>query len=136
MPVTLVPPLKSRTAPSLAAHAAAIASELRDVASDHIELVVLEAHQAGVRLAKLLGGAVVAGILIVTAWLTMVASAIVFAAGQGISWVTALLIAAGVNIVLAAGLAYWIRTLTKDQLFAATLRQLRRDREDISGIVP
>ena len=43
------------------------------------------------------------------------------------SWVTALLIAAGVNVVLAAGLAYWIRTLTTDQLFAATLRQLRRD---------
>jgi len=136
MPLTLVPPLKPRTAPSLAARAAAIASELRNVASDHIELVVLEAHQAGVRLAKLLGGAVVAAILAVTAWLTIVASGIVFAAGQGMSWVTALLIAAGVNIVLAAGLAYWIRTLTTDQLFAATLRQLRRDREDISGIAP
>jgi uncharacterized membrane protein YqjE len=135
MPLTLVPPLKLRTAPSLAAHAAAIASELRSVASDHLELVVLEAHQAGVRLGKFLGGAVVASILVVTAWLAIVASGIVYAAGQGMSWVTALLIAAGINIVLAAGLAYWIRTLMTDQVFAATLRQLRRDRE-ISGTAP
>jgi uncharacterized membrane protein YqjE len=132
MPLTLVPPLKLRTTPSLAAHAAAIASELRSVASDHLELVVLEAHQAGVRLAKLLGGAVVAAILVVSGWLAIVASGIVYAAGQGVSWVAALLIAAAANIVLAAVLAYWIRTLTKDQLFAATLRQLRRD-GDISG---
>jgi hypothetical protein len=78
---------------------------------------------------------VVAAILVVSGWLAIVASGIVYAAGQGVSWVAALLIAAAANIVLAAVLAYWIRTLTKDQLFAATLRQLRKD-GDISGTAP
>jgi len=133
MPVTLVPP--PRTTPSLAAHAATIASDLRSVVGDHLELAILEAQQAGVRLAKLLGGAVVAAILVVSGWLAVVASGIVWAAGQGMSWVTALLIAAGANVVLAAVVAYWIRTLTTEQLFTATLRQLRRD-GDMSGIAP
>ena len=135
MPLTLVPPVEVRNTPSLAAHAAAIAGELRNVASDHLELVVLEAHQAGVRLAKLLGAAVVAAILVVSGWLAIVASGIVYAAGQGVSWATSLLIAAGANIVVAAILAYWIRTLTTEQLFAATLRQLRGD-GDIPGTTP
>ena len=135
MPVTLVSPPKLRITPSLAAHAATIASDLRSVVGDHLELAVLEVQQAGVRLAKLLGGAVVAAILVVSGWLAVVASGIVWAAGQGVSWVTALLIAAGANIVLAAVLAYWIRTLTTEQLFTATLRQLRRD-GDMSGIAP
>jgi uncharacterized membrane protein YqjE len=135
MPVTLVSPPKLRSAPSLAAHAATIASDLRSVVGDHLELAVLEAQQAGVRLAKLLGGAVVAAILVVSGWLAVVASGIVWAAGQGMSWVTALLIAAGANVVLAAILAHWIRTLTTEHLFTATLRQLRRD-GDMSGIAP
>lgn len=136
MPVTLVSPPKARTSPSLTERAATIAGELRNFVSDHLELAVLEAHQAGVRLAKLLGGAVVAAILVVSGWLAIVASGIVWAAGQGVSWVTALVIAAGGNFVLAAVMAFWIRKLTTNQqLFAATLRQLRRDSE-MSELAP
>jgi hypothetical protein len=52
MPLTLVKTPEVRTTSSLAAHVKAIAGELRKVASDHLELAVLEAHQAGVRLAN------------------------------------------------------------------------------------
>ena len=118
--------------PSLAARAGNLLRDFREIASDHLELAVLEAQQAGVGLAKMLFAAVVIAILLVTAWLALVAGTIVWATGAGVSWVGALIVAAVINIVAGGALALWVRGQIGELLFAATLRQLRGDKETIS----
>ena len=46
---------------------------------------------------------------------------------QGANWALAVLIAALVNIAVAVALAFWAKKQLPDLLFAATLRQLRKD---------
>ena len=116
---------------SLATRVGNLARDFREIASDHVELAVLEAQQAGIGLAKILCGAVVISILLVTAWLALVASAIVWATSEGVSWTGALVIAAIVNIVAGGGLALWMKSQVGELLFSATLRQLRDDRSTI-----
>lgn len=124
MPATL-----SEQRPLLFTRAATIAADLRGLVCDHLELAVLEAHRAGNDLARLVGGAVVVATLCATAWLSLVAGGIVWAASAGISWAMALAIAACINLAAAGILALRIRALTRTVPFAATLRQLRRDAE-------
>ena len=49
----------------------------------------------------------------------------VFMLGQGASWVTALIVAAVVNLAGAGALAWWMFALIKELPFTALLRQLR-----------
>ena len=102
---------------------------MRDVGGlvrDHLELAALDAHRAAIGLTKVLTAAVVVSILVVTAWLSFVASGIVWATDAGISWPVALVIAGALNLVLAAGLVFWIRGQKDELAFSATLRQVRR----------
>jgi hypothetical protein len=59
--------------------------------------------------------------------MALVAAAVVWAVGAGANWGLAILIAALVNIGIAVGLAFWAKSQVPDLLFAATLRQLRKD---------
>lgn len=119
------------TVSALAARVGTLARDFREIASDHLELAVLEAQQAGIGLAKMLCGAVVISILLVTAWLALVASAIVWATSEGVSWTGALIIAAVINIVAGAALALWMKSQVGELMFSATLRQLRSDKNTI-----
>jgi uncharacterized membrane protein YqjE len=119
------------TMPSLATRISNLARDVREIAADHVELAVLEAQQAGIGLAKILCGAVVISILLVTAWLALVASAIVWATSEGVSWTGALIIAAVINIVAGAILAFWMKSQVGELLFSATLRQLRGDKDTV-----
>ncbi len=122
--------------PSLTSRAVALLRDAGELASDHLELATLEAQRAAIVLTKILCGAVVISILIVSAWLALMAGGIVWATAEGISWSGALLLAAGLNLLVAAAIAYWIRRNTGELLFSATLRQLRlttqRDREELT----
>lgn len=71
--------------------------------------------------------AVVISVLWVSAWLALVAGAIVWATSAGVPWAGALAIAAIVNVIAGAALAMWMRKQAGELLFAATLRQIRRD---------
>ena len=73
---------------------------------------------------------IIISILIVSAWMGLVAAAVVWAIGEGANWGLAILIAALVNIAVAVGLAFWAKSQIPDLLFAATLRQLRKDVPD------
>ena len=84
---------------------------------------------------EVLTAAVVISILVVTAWLTFVASAIVWATDAGVSWPVALLVAGVVNLALAGGLVFWIKGQEDEFAFAATLRQLRRTAEEAKSEV-
>ena len=66
-------------------------------------------------------------VLVVTTWMALVAGGVVFMLGQGASWVTALLVAAALNVVGAGLLGWWMLALIKEMPFTALLRQLRGD---------
>src|SRR5262245_26171020 len=100
-------------------------SELKALATDYAQLAVLDARRAAVRLAWLLACVLIAAVLVVTAWMGGVAAGIVWMLGEGVSWITALAIAAFLNIVGAGALVWWMRHLLTDLPFQALLRQLR-----------
>ena len=124
-----------KTAPSLAHRITALVRDAGYLVRDHLELAALDAHKAAVGLTKLLTAAVIISILVVTAWITFVASAIVWAADQGISWPVALVIAGVTNLIVAAGLGFWARSQVGEIAFAATLRQIRRTAEEAKSEV-
>ena len=114
-------------APSLALRARALVRDVRDLFCDHLELAALEARRAGAGFAKMVCAAVVISILLVSAWLALVAGAIVWVTSAGVPWPGALAIAALVNVVAGVAIALWMRRQAHELMFAATLRQLRRD---------
>jgi uncharacterized membrane protein YqjE len=102
---------------------------------DHALLALLEVQRASLGLVKIIGAAVVISVLIVAAWMGLVAAGIVWAVGAGASWGVAIVVAAVVNLVAAAALAFWIKAQVPELLFAATLRQLRGEppADDVSS---
>jgi len=123
-------PTARRAAPSLGEVVARLIGEARQLVADYAELTVLDARRAAIRLAWILGCVLVAAVLIVTSWMGFVAAAIVFAWGHGASWPIALAVAAALNVIAAAVLAWFTLKLAKELPFTALLRQLRgRDPE-------
>jgi uncharacterized membrane protein YqjE len=119
--------VQQRRQPGLGELVGGLLGESRSLVADYAELAVLDARRAAIRLAWLLGSVLVAAVLIVTTWMALVAAAVVFMLGQGASWVTALIVAAVVNLVGAGGLGWWMLALIKELPFTALLRQLRGD---------
>ena len=100
---------------------------LKGLVQDHALLAVLEVQRAGISLVKMVAAGIIISILVVSAWMGLVAAAVMWAIGEGANWALAILIAALVNIAVAVGLAFWAKKQIPDLLFAATLRQLRKD---------
>jgi hypothetical protein len=117
----------ARRAPGLGELVGRLLAEARSLASDYAELAVLDARRAAMRLAWLLAAVLVGAVLIVTTWMALVAAGVVFMLGHGASWVTALVVAAVLNLVGAGMLAWWTLALIKELPFTALLRQLRGD---------
>ena len=114
-------------APGLGEVIGRLLGESRSLVADYAELAVLDARRAAIRLAWLLGAVLIAAVLVVTTWMALVAAGVVFMLGQGASWVTALIVAAVLNIVGAGALGWWMFALIKELPFTALLRQLRGD---------
>ena len=108
-------------------------TNLKALVQDHALLAVLEVQRAGISLVKMIIAGIVISILVVSAWMAIVAAIIGFAIGQGANWALAILIAALVNIAIAVGLALWAKKQLPDLLFAATVRQLRKDVPAMEG---
>jgi len=124
-----------KPAPSLTHRISALVRDTGHLVRDHLELAALDAQRAAIGLTKILTAAVVISILAVTAWLTFVASAIVWATDSGVSWPIALVVAGAVNLILAVALAFWAKSQIGELAFAATLRQIRRTAEDAKSEV-
>lgn len=90
-------------------------------------LAVLDMRRATVQLAWLIASGVLIAVLMVTAWLGLMTALVAWLAGQEISWPLILLIAAGLNILLAGVLGWRMKDLMTEMPFAATLRQLKGD---------
>ena len=112
---------------SLGQALAQLVGETRALVGDYAELAVLDARRAAIRLAWLLGTGLVVAVLVVTAWLALVAAGIVWMLGEGMSWVVALAIAAGLNIAGGVALVFWAKSMAVEMPFTALLRQLRGD---------
>ena len=102
-------------------------TNVKGLVRDHALLAVLELQRAGISLVKMVAAGIIISILVVSAWMALVAAAVVWAVGAGASWGLALVVAAIVNIVVAVAIAFWGKSQVPDLLFAATLRQLRQD---------
>jgi uncharacterized membrane protein YqjE len=109
------------------------AEQSRRLAVDYAELATLEARRAAVQLALVVSLGLAVTVLIVTAWLALVVSAMTWILGEGVSWATALAIAAVLNLVGAGLLGWFTRALLRDLPFAATLRHLRGERAPVSS---
>jgi len=115
-----------RSPPSLSASVANVLNELGDIASDHVELAILEAQHAAVRLPRMLVIVVAAAIIGASAWLALVASGVALALSAGMSAFAACVAAAVLNLLFAALLWYWLVGRSRERLFSATLRQIRQ----------
>lgn len=123
-------PATRRAQPSLGTALAHFLNEGRQLVADYAELTVLDARRAAIRLAWILGCVLVAAVLVVTAWVVLIASGIIWAWGHGASWPTALAVAAVLNLI-AAGLLGWLMLkLAKEMPFTALLRQLRGEQPE------
>lgn len=98
--------------------------DIRLVANDHIELVVLEAQRASQVLVRTIAAAVVVSVLVATAWLGIVVALVVWLA-EAVELPIALLIGAVACLAVAGGIVWWVMKHLPEMMFAATLRQLR-----------
>jgi hypothetical protein len=119
--------LQQRRAPGLGEVVGRLLGEARALVADFAELAVLDARRAAIRLAWLLAAVLVITVLVVATWMALIAGGVVFMLGQGASWVAALAVAAGINLIGAAALGWWMFALIKELPFTALLRQLRGD---------
>lgn len=99
-------------------------SELRGLTHDQFQLVTLELKLAGESLVVMIAAAVMAAVLVVSAWLGLVTAAVVGLIDIGIAPITALLLGVGFNIVGAALLVVLIRRRSQYLQFPATRRSL------------
>ena len=102
-------------------------TNVKGLVQDHALLAVLELQRAGISFVKMVAAGIIISILVISAWMGLVAAAVVWAVGAGANWSVALIVAAVVNIAVAIGLALWAKKQVPDLLFAATLRQLKKD---------
>jgi uncharacterized membrane protein YqjE len=119
-------------APNVLSEVAGLWHELRELAHDQLRLAALETQQAGVSLAMMLGLGVIVAVLIVTAWLTLVAAGVLWMIDSDIAWPLSLLAAIIVNLVAATGLVLVIRRISRNLLFSATRRRLQPPSSSLS----
>jgi hypothetical protein len=100
---------------------------LRTLGEHFLALLTLECRQAGQSLAWMVGLALVAGVLVITGWLALLACIVLLLVHhQIVGWGWALSIAALLSFAGAGGLVCMAIRQSRHLRFAATLRQLRQ----------
>jgi hypothetical protein len=82
------------------------------------------------QLAWLLSSGLAASVLLVTAWLALIVSTMVWLTQDRLSWPAALALGALLNIAAAGALLWWMRHLLVEKPFTALLRQLKGEDAD------
>jgi uncharacterized membrane protein YqjE len=104
----------------------------RGLLSNILDLFTLEARRAGLTLVLMLACGAIGAILVVAAWLGLMAALTLWAVAVGISWQAAVAAAAFANLAIAAALFWLCARVSRDLLFPATRRQLRPDRLELT----
>jgi uncharacterized membrane protein YqjE len=99
-------------------------SELRGLTHDQFQLATLELKLAGESLVMMIAAAVMAAVLVVSAWLGLVTAAVVGLIDVGVRPITALMSGVAFNVVAAVLLVLLIRRRSRYLQFPATRRSL------------
>src|SRR5258705_1775287 len=103
----------------------AVYSSARQTAADLFALVSLEVHRAGVTFMWMLAWSTFGVLLVVTAWLGMMAGLALWLISTGLSAAPVVLGIAVVNLIGGAAIFYWCIRASSDLMLPATRRQLR-----------
>ncbi len=96
--------------------------------SSLLDLFSLEARRAGLTLVLMLACGTLAAILVVAAWLGLLAALVLWSVSLGVSWEVALAQMALANLALAALLWWLCAWMSRALLFSKTRRQLQPGR--------
>jgi hypothetical protein len=100
----------------------------RGLLSNVLDLFTHEARRAGLTLVLMLACGAIGAILVVAAWLGLMAALALWAVSLGIGWEAALAAVAIGNLAL-AGVLFWLCVwVSRNLLFPATRRQVRPSR--------
>ncbi len=114
-----------RLEPGFVDNAVAVWNDLKSLAHDHLELAALETKRAGESLVMIVVFGIVAAILVVTAWMGLVAALVLWLVTRELSVWIAILIGVLVNLAAAGGLVFAIKSRTTALRFPATVRALK-----------
>ncbi|HKJ08069.1 MAG TPA: hypothetical protein VKA76_03180 [Gammaproteobacteria bacterium] len=98
----------------------ALVSAWRQLAGDIVELAALEARLAGHALVLMVGLGLAAALLLVTAWLLLVAMLTHWLAYHGLGWQGALFLVAALQVTVAVILVVLLRRASRRLLFTGT----------------
>ncbi len=118
------------TGPGLLEGAGSLLREMQGMAHDYVVLAALETKRAGQSLIIMIAAGVMMAILLVSAWLGLVAAGVFGMIAANLSPALAILVAVLANLAVAAGLYFLIRYKRRDLAFPATIRSLRPARAD------
>jgi hypothetical protein len=96
----------------------------RELLSSLLDLLALEARRAGLTLVLMIACGAIGAILVVAAWLGLMAALALSAVALGAGWGTALAATAFVNLAVAAALFWLCARMSRALLFSGTRRQL------------
>lgn len=113
--------------PGFLENASGLWDDLRGLAHDHLQLAALETQRAGKSLVDMVIYAVAAAILVVTAWLGLMAAGVLWLIDFGLNASLALLLVVALNIAAACILLVMIRRSSEHLRFPATVRSLKSD---------
>lgn len=101
-----------------------LGSSLFGLAHDHLRLIALETRLAGESLVNMIAAGVVLAVLVVSAWLMLVAIGVILLVDSGVGLIVALLLAMAANLGVAFLLYKLIRQTSRHLGFPATIRSL------------
>ncbi|MBI3898459.1 MAG: phage holin family protein [Gammaproteobacteria bacterium] len=105
-------------------------SSARDVLTNFVELATLELRQAGHTLMWLVAIGIVVGFAIIGTWTALMVMLALWMVSLGVSWLAAFAGVASLNLLLAIGGVLVAFKLSRNLLFPATRRQLRKTPAD------
>ena len=101
-----------------------LGSSLTGLAHDHLRIIALETRLAGESLVNMIAASVVLAVLVVSAWLMLVAIGVILLVNGGMAIVVAMLMAVVVNLGVAFVLFRLVRDTSRHLGFPATIRSL------------
>jgi len=101
-----------------------LGTTLCGLAHDHLRIISLETRLAGESLVNMIAASVVLAVLVVSAWLMLVAIGVMLLVDNGVVIIAAMLMAIAVNLIVAFLLFRVIQRMSHHLGFPATIRSL------------
>lgn len=105
--------------------ARALLRQVIGLVHDQLQMAVLETRLAGQSLVAMVAAGVMVALLLVSAWLGLIAAAIVALIGNGLAISAAIFLGVSANLVLTLLLCVFIRRKSRHLLWSASLRSLK-----------